>query len=115
MFAVSACTVKETSASSCLPPARKCSASTASGSVLDAAPGALRAGATTAEASSIASIGRITDHLRHDIHAQRQHQQYDAQCHRQRQIALAGFQRNGGSHDAAVMIDVAANDHDRAD
>ena len=39
----------------------------------------------------------------------------EPQPHRQRQIALGGFKRDRGRHGAGEAVDIAADDHHRAD
>ena len=47
-----------------------------------------------------------------DQHDQRQ--QHDSQPQRQGQVALAGFQHDGGGHHPGYPVDVAAHHHHRA-
>jgi hypothetical protein len=62
----------------------------------------------TASLPSRAGVGEGVDRQHHG-------DQHEAQRQRQRQVALAGFQRDGGGHHARHAVDVAADDHHRAD
>ena len=53
--------------------------------------------------------------MRGDVETDDERHQHQAQRDRQSEVALAGFQRDGGGHHPRVAVDVAADDHHRAD
>src|SRR5262245_28745754 len=50
----------------------------------------------------------------HGIHNEDHRDQHQAEADGERQVAFGGFQRDGGGHHAREAVDVAADDHHRA-
>src|SRR5689334_10994665 len=68
-----------------------------------------------ATCSAVAALRRLLDPVRARVERDYQRNEDDAQAQCERQVALAGLERDGGGHDARDAIDVTANDHDRPD
>ena len=58
---------------------------------------------------------RLTQRDAARVERQHDREQHDAEAERQRQVALAGLERDRGRHHARDAVDVAADDHHRAD
>ena len=64
---------------------------------------------------AMVSLGGVLDRRRGDVEREHDREQHDAEPHGERQVALRGLERDGGRHHAGEAVDVAADDHHRAD
>src|SRR5882762_804119 len=65
--------------------------------------------------SSVAPLRQLLGEIGRRIHGDHDGDQDQPQAERERQVALAGFQGDGGGHHAGHPVDVPADDHHRAD
>src|SRR5882762_5164556 len=65
--------------------------------------------------SSVAPLRQLLGEIGRRIHGDHDGDQNQPQAERERQVALAGFQGDGGGHHAGHPVDVPADDHHRAD
>src|SRR5690606_21246732 len=68
-----------------------------------------------ASGAAMDALGHIAQRRRRGIDADRDGEQHDAERHGEREVAAAGFQRDGRGHRARVAGDIAADDDDGAD
>src|SRR5690348_5383812 len=71
--------------------------------------------ASGSTASTVTPLRGGLDELRAGIDPEHERDEDDAQAKRERQVALARLQRDGGRHDTGDAGDVAPDDHHRAD